>query len=94
MNRGTMRLRILVSGRVQGVGFRYSAVDLGRRLGLRGWARNLPDGRVEVVAEGPDDDVRQMAQWCREGPPAARVSDVEEEPLGGGEALAEFGVRL
>jgi acylphosphatase len=93
MNRGTVRLRILVSGLVQGVGFRYSTVELGQRLGLRGWARNLPDGRVEVVAEGSEEGVHRLARWCRQGPPAARVSDVEEEPVDGGEPLGEFGVR-
>jgi acylphosphatase len=93
MNHGTVRLRILVSGLVQGVGFRYSTVELGRRLGLRGWARNLPDGRVEIVAEGPEEIVRRLARWCGEGPPGARVSGVEEEPVDGGEPLERFGVR-
>jgi acylphosphatase len=88
-----VRLRLVVRGRVQGVGFRYSTVDEGRRLGLRGWARNARDGSVEVVAEGPADNVEQLARWCESGPPSARVTGVERELLAGGEPLEGFGVR-
>lgn len=70
-------LRLVVHGRVQGVGFRYATVEQGRRLGLDGWARNLPDGSVEVIAAGPSEAVERLAAWCRRGPPSARVSRVD-----------------
>ncbi len=73
------RLRLLVSGRVQGVFFRASAADVARSLALTGWARNLIDGRVEVVAEGRRDALKALAAWAHEGPPAAIVSEVGEE---------------
>jgi len=68
--------RFLVSGRVQGVFFRASARDEALRLGLNGYARNLADGRVEVVAGGSDEALRELEQWLWQGPPAARVDDV------------------
>ena len=68
----------LVSGRVQGVFYRASTRDKALSLGLTGYACNLPDGRVEVVACGEEAAVTALAQWLREGPPLARVSGVEE----------------
>jgi acylphosphatase len=68
--------RFVVSGQVQGVGFRYSAMAQARRLGLTGWVANLPDGSVEGVAAGPDEALRQFRDWLRRGPPAARVKGV------------------
>ncbi|MDR1863867.1 MAG: acylphosphatase [Treponema sp.] len=65
-----------VEGRVQGVGFRYSCIREGRRLGLTGWVRNTPDGDVEVWAEGPADKLEMLLQWLRRGPPGARVEAV------------------
>lgn len=73
------RAHAYVSGRVQGVGFRFSTVDEARRLGLRGWVRNLADGRVELEAEGERSQVEALLAWCRRGPPAAAVDDVEIE---------------
>lgn len=72
-----VRARLLVSGRVQGVGFRWSTVDQARRLGVRGWVRNRPDGRVEAEVEGERPDVEALVAWCRRGPPAAEVDEVE-----------------
>jgi len=72
------RTRLIVHGRVQGVGFRWATVERARRLGLAGWARNLPDGSVEVVAEGPADTVEALRTWCEHGPPSARVTRIEE----------------
>ena len=69
--------RFIVSGRVQGVFFRASTREQAQRLGLRGHARNLPDGRVEVLAVGADDAIRQLEQWLQHGPPSARVDHVE-----------------
>lgn len=73
------RARAIVSGRVQGVSYRASALAEARRLGLVGWVRNLPDGRVELEAEGQADLVAQLLAWCRGGPPSARVTDVAVE---------------
>ena len=69
--------RFLVSGKVQGVWFRASARDQAVALGLRGFARNLPDGRVEVLAVGDAEALEQLAQWLRLGPPLARVDLLE-----------------
>ena len=68
--------RFLVRGKVQGVFFRASARSEALRLGLRGHARNLPDGAVEVVASGSDEALRELEQWLQHGPPAARVEQV------------------
>lgn len=73
------RLRLLISGRVQGVFFRGSAADVADSLALTGWARNLIDGRVEIVAEGRREALNALAAWAHQGPPAAWVSEVEEE---------------
>ena len=70
------RAHVVVSGRVQGVGFRHATMMQARKLALTGWVRNLPDGRVEAVFEGPAAEVTAMEQWCHEGPIHARVDDV------------------
>ena len=78
------RAHLIISGRVQGVGFRYRARDIAEGLGLKGWVRNLPDGRVETIAEGEDAPVEEFVKYCRKGPPGAHVSGVEiseKEPL-------------
>ncbi len=69
-----------VAGRVQGVFFRASTRERAQRLGLTGYARNLPDGRVQVLACGAPEAVIQLKEWLRSGPPAARVSGVACEP--------------
>ena len=79
------RVHLWISGLVQGVWFRASTRDRARALGVDGWVRNLPDGRVEVVAEGPRQAVDALIEFCRQGPGPARVDDVElgdEEPTG------------
>lgn len=79
------RMRVLVSGTVQGVWFRESTRKEAERLGVAGWVRNLPDGRVEAVFEGPGSGVEAMVAWCHRGPPNAVVGSVEtipEEPRG------------
>jgi acylphosphatase len=70
------RVHAIVSGRVQGVSYRATAADEARQLGVRGWVRNLPDGKVELEAEGDDHQVAALLAWCERGPPAARVSGV------------------
>ncbi len=76
-----MRKRIhgTVSGRVQGVFFRATTRDRARALGLSGWVRNLPDGRVEFVAEGEEEDLRELISFLHVGPPGARVDSLEVE---------------
>jgi acylphosphatase len=66
----------LVTGRVQGVGYRAFAADAARRGSLSGWVRNLPDGSVEVCVQGPVDRLTTFVEVLRAGPPAARVADV------------------
>jgi acylphosphatase len=76
-----VRVRLLISGLVQGVGFRWATRREATRLGLAGWVRNLADGRVEAVAEGPQAKVDELVAWCRRGPAGARVESVSVEPL-------------
>lgn len=75
--------RFLVSGKVQGVFFRASTREQALRLGLDGHARNLHDGRVEVVAAGTDAAISGLAAWLQAGPPQARVERVEREAFTG-----------
>jgi len=79
------RVHIYVSGRVQGVFYRSNTRKRALELGLTGWVRNLPDGRVEIVAEGEREKLERLIEWCRRGPPLARVEDLEirwEKPRG------------
>ncbi len=71
------QFRAIVHGRVQGVAFRASTVREGQSLGLDGYARNLPDGTVEVVARGADAGLSKLIEFLRQGPPAAKVTDVD-----------------
>jgi len=71
------RARVYVSGRVQGVFFRSEMEDEAMKHGVCGWVRNLPDGRVEAVFEGEQDKVDRLVEFCRRGPPGARVTKVE-----------------
>ena len=80
-----VRIHALVGGAVQGVGFRYNATEKARELGISGWVRNLPDGRVEAEAEGSAQAVGAFAAWLRTGPEWADVDGVETseiEPTG------------
>lgn len=72
-----VRVEMKLSGRVQGVFLRQSTCDRGRQLGVAGWIRNLPDGRVEVTAEGTKPRLMDLVAFCREGPATARVDDVD-----------------
>jgi len=71
------RMRVIVSGRVQGVFFRAYTREAAQSLKLTGWVRNLPDGKVEAVFEGEDNNVQAMLEWCRKGPPHAIVNHIE-----------------
>jgi acylphosphatase len=73
------RAHVFVSGRVQGVYYRANTRDAARERGVDGWVKNLADGRVEAVFEGPEDAVEEMVEWCHTGSPAAAVEDVEVE---------------
>jgi len=90
------RVRIHVDGRVQGVWFRGSMCEQARSLGLEGWVRNLRDGRVEALVEGPRTDVGAIVEWCRQGPPGARVDDVQlaDEAPGAGPDQTGPGFRI
>ena len=72
-----VRAHLLVSGRVQRVHFRQSTLLEAQNLGVNGWVRNLMDGRVEAVFEGEEHSVKTLVNYCRQGPPAARVNNLE-----------------
>ena len=75
---GSIRVHLIIEGRVQGVWFRDSTRKEATRLGLFGWVKNRRDGTVEVLAEGPEDQVKELVSWCHDGPPFAEVSHVHE----------------
>src|SRR5688572_19792083 len=88
-----VRAHVRLSGRVQGVGFRYSTADEARRRKLTGWVRNLESGAVEAVFEGPPDLVQDILRWCQRGPSGAWVRELKaawDEPL---EDLRQFDIR-
>lgn len=71
-----MAKRLVISGRVQGVGFRFAMVAEAARLGVTGWVRNRRDGTVEAVVDGDAASVAALIQWARQGPPGARVASL------------------
>jgi acylphosphatase len=73
-----IRVRLIIQGRVQGVWFRDSTRREAMNLGVTGWVKNRRDGGVEVVAEGPEEKVKQLVGWCHDGPSYARVTDVHQ----------------
>ena len=83
---------VYYAGEVQGVGFRATAEWLAGRHPVRGWVRNLPDGRVEAVFEGPPEDVRRLVDWTRTGPRLAAVDNVAIQPEPP-EGLSAFHIR-
>jgi len=72
-----VRAHVFVSGRVQGVFFRSETRHEARLRGVKGWVRNLPDGRVEAVFKGEEEAVKELIDFCRRGPPGAKVTKVE-----------------
>jgi acylphosphatase len=72
-----IRMSVIVHGRVQGVAFRHYTCRRALELGVNGWVRNLPDGAVEGLFEGDDGAVADLVEWCRSGPPAARVERLD-----------------
>lgn len=77
MNRA--QARIIVDGRVQGVFYRHSTRQTARSLEISGWVKNLPDGSVEILADGPEHAVKKLIEWCHKGPPNAVVNNVSVE---------------
>ncbi|MBI4495973.1 MAG: acylphosphatase [Deltaproteobacteria bacterium] len=74
------RAKVIAQGAVQGVNFRYYTQREAQRRSVTGWVRNLPDGTVAAVFEGEEEDVEAMVQWCRQGPPSARVTQLIVQP--------------
>ncbi|MBF0434089.1 MAG: acylphosphatase [Magnetococcales bacterium] len=75
----TICRRLIIRGRVQGVWYRASTRNQAVKLGLSGWVQNLADGSVAVLVSGPPHDVLSLIEWCRQGPPGARVEQVDIE---------------
>ncbi len=90
MNQG---ISIIVSGRVQGVGFRYFTKNKAEERGISGWVRNLGDGRVEVVTYGPESDLEQFMLVLKEGPLGSMVSELHSQWLPQKEELTKFTIR-
>jgi acylphosphatase len=88
-NSEIVRVHVWISGRVQGVGYRFSTLSEARQRDLQGWVKNLPDGRVEAVFEGTLTNIKEMIQWCHHGPTAAVPQTVEVE-FEAVEGLQEF----
>jgi len=76
---GHIARRLRITGRVQGVSYRFWTVNVAQSLGVVGWVRNRLDGSVEILAAGPAEAVEALIERCRKGPPAARVDDVKIE---------------
>ena len=74
-------VHLLISGKVQGVFYRYTAQKMATQLNVKGWIKNLPNGKVEAVAVGSPTAVDTFIAWCHEGPPGAVVTGVDIEPL-------------
>ena len=70
------RAHVFITGKVQGVGYRFSTLQTAVNLGINGWVKNLPDGRVEAIFEGSEEVVKKMINWCYQGPECAVVKDV------------------
>jgi acylphosphatase len=86
-------VQLKIQGLVQGVFYRQSTQETAVRLGLTGWARNCPDGSVEAVFEGEREAVDEAIAWCRQGPPAARVTDLDVDWQDFQDVFSGFGIR-
>lgn len=89
---GDVQVRMIVTGRVQGVFFRASALEQAQSLGVKGSVRNLPDGEVEIIARGDPDAVEALARWAHRGPPEAEVKTVHISEMEPDESLVTFQV--
>lgn len=88
-----LRAHLLISGIVQGVGYRWSCQRAAARIGVKGWVRNLEDGRVEAVAQGTREQVEELIKWCYRGPSEASVSDIAVTYEEAAEDFPDFGIR-
>lgn len=86
-----MAHRLIIKGTVQGVLFRKYTKDKAKELNIKGWVRNLPDGSVEIVAQGEERNMREFIAWCKHGPPNAIVTEFNEDETGV-EFFTEFAV--
>ncbi len=77
MNPEIICAHLIISGKVQGVGYRYYTAQQAKQRGITGWVKNLPDGRVEAVLEGNKQAITEMIKWCHQGPPASEVTEVK-----------------
>ena len=84
-------IRLIIKGKVQGVFFRATAKEIADRLGIKGWVRNLPDDNVEIIATAAEEQLAQLIEWCKKGPPRAIVDEVIIEDT---EAQAVKGFRI
>jgi acylphosphatase len=88
-----IRAHVFISGGVQGVGFRYWTRGEALKLGLNGWVRNLPNGKVEAVFEGPKEKIEEMVEKCRKGPFWTRENEVEVEWQKASQEFSGFEIR-
>ncbi len=84
------RIHAKVTGRVQGVFYRASTRDVAKSLGLTGWVKNMPDGSVELEAQGPEDKIEKLIVWLNQGPPYSRVENVSVTELPAKEEEGDF----
>jgi len=88
----TLRVRLIIEGKVQGVWFRESARRMAVALGVNGWIKNNYDGSVEAIIDGEEHKVREMIAWCHEGPPAANVTKVTKTEEDHIESFSSFSI--
>lgn len=89
-----MKKHIFITGRVQGVGFRHFTKKMARALDVKGWVKNLTDGRVEAVFYGDEDSVQELIERCKEGPSSAYVKEIEVNDKKDDSTFSSFEVRL
>jgi acylphosphatase len=73
------RIHIIVSGHTHDVGFRFGVIKLANSLSLTGWVKNIPDNKVEIIAEGEESNLKELINYCKEGPSSARITDLHTE---------------
>lgn len=88
-----MQVRIIVHGQVQGVFFRHTTKRVAEKLGVTGWVKNVDDNKVEIVAEGEEDKLKELITWCHQGPPMAQVNKVDVKWLESFEGFDGFSIR-
>ena len=89
-----VHVHVIISGRVQGVWFRASTKQIAKKLGLKGWVRNTPDGCVEAVFEGEEGLINKMIKWCHQGSPLSKVKNVEVKNQEPTNEFSDFSIRF